>query len=81
MLSYARLLVVVNVLLFFVTCLLAYSTHLQAKAAQRQTGLAEAAEKRELDRYKPNLMIVELTEFQTVDRQGSFLKLQVVSQF
>ena len=75
MVLYEWLLVAVNLLLVFVTCLLVYSTHQQAKAAQRQAGLAEAAERRELDRYKPKLMI-ELTESQTVDAQGSFLKFQ-----
>ena len=69
------LLVSANVLLVAATALLAYSTHLQAKAVQRQTTLAEDAEERELDRYVPKLL-VELTESQTVDREGSFLKFR-----
>ena len=69
------LLVSANALLFVATGLLAYSTHLQAKAVQRQTTLAEDAQRRELDRYKAKLL-VELAESQTVDKTGSFLKFR-----
>ncbi len=69
------LLVSANVLLVAATGLLAYSTHLQAKAVQRQTALAEDAEERELERYKPKL-VLEAVESQTVDAKGSFLKFR-----
>ena len=71
------LLLSANVLLVLATGFLAFSTHMQAKAVRRQTTLAEGAEKRELRRDRPNLL-VESGYTRTLDRQGSFLRFQGV---